>query len=90
MKQENGECYVCAEHIGNSGTLLTEARTSLLNTKITTKIVDIVGDILQIKVNGNDVICNQCVELFNQMDRHESNFELVKSNIRSLLIKKWH
>lgn len=43
---------------------------------------------MQIKVNGNDVICNQCVELFNQMDRHESNFELVKSNIRSLLIKK--
>lgn len=86
---QKGECYICDEHIGNNGTLVTEAFTSVSNTKIPTKISRIVGDAYMVIVRVDDVICKRCLTMFNQMDKLETDLDRVKSNIMSLLNKKY-
>lgn len=84
-----GECYVCDEHIGNNGTLVTEALTTFSNTKIPMKIGRIVGDAFMVIVSNDDVICRRCVTMFNQMDRLEQDLDRVKSSILNLINKKY-
>lgn len=86
---QKGECYVCDEHIGINGTLVTEAFTSVSNTKIPTKIGRIVGDAFMVIVSMDDVICKRCLTMFNQMDRLETDLDRVKSNILTLINKKY-
>lgn len=86
---QKGECYICDEHIGNNGTLVTEAFTSVSNTKIPTKIGRIVGDAFMVIVSVDDVICKRCLTMFNQMDRLETDLDRVKSNILTLINKKY-
>lgn len=86
---QKGECYVCDEHIGNNGTLVTEAFTSASNTKIPTKIGRIVGDAFMVIVSVDDVICKRCLTMFNQMDRLETDLDRVKTNILTLINKKY-
>lgn len=86
---QKGECYICDEHIGNNGTLVTEAFTTVSNTKIPTKIGRIVGDAFMVIVSVDDVICKRCLTMFNQMDRLEQDLDRVKSNILSLINKKY-
>lgn len=87
---QKGECYICDEHIGNNGTLVTEAFTTVSNTKIPTKIGRIVGDAFVVIVSVDDVICKRCLTMFNQMDRLENDLDRVKTNILSLLNKKYN
>lgn len=84
-----GECYICDEHIGTNGTLVTEAFTNVSNTKIPTKIGRIVGDAFMVIVSVDDVICKRCVTMFNQMDRLEQDLDRVKNNILNLINKKY-
>lgn len=86
---QKGECYICDEHIGNNGTLVTEAFTTVSNTKIPTKIGRIVGDAFMVIVSMDDVICKRCLTMFNQMDRLETDLDRVKSNILTLINKKY-
>ncbi|XP_055324181.1 zinc finger protein 236-like isoform X3 [Sitodiplosis mosellana] len=86
---QKGECYICDEHIGNNGTLVTEAFTTASNTKIPTKIGRIVGDAFMVIVSVDDVICKRCLTMFNQMDRLETDLDRVKSNILTLINKKY-
>lgn len=86
---QKGECYVCDEHIGNNGTLVTEAFTTASNTKIPTKIGRIVGDAFMVIVSVDDVICKRCLNMFNQMDRLETDLDRVKTSILTLINKKY-
>lgn len=86
---QKGECYVCDEHIGNNGTLVTEAFTTASNTKIPTKIGRIVGDAFMVIVSVDDVICKRCLSMFNEMDRLETDLDHVKTNILTLINKKY-
>lgn len=86
---QKGECYVCDEHIGNNGTLVTEAITNITNTKIPTKIGRIVGDAYMVIVSVDDVICKRCLSMFNHMDRLENDLDRVKTNILGLINKKY-
>lgn len=86
---QKGECYICDEHIGNNGTLVTEAFTTVSNTKIPTKIGRIVGDAFMVYVSVDDVICKRCLTMFNQMDRLETDLDRVKNSILSLINKKY-
>lgn len=86
---QKGECYVCDEHIGNNGTLVTEAITTVSNTKIPTKIGRIVGDAFMVIVSVDDVICKRCLTMFNHMDRLENDLERVKANILALINNKY-
>lgn len=86
---QKGECYVCDEHIGNNGTLVTEAFTSVTNTKIPTKIGRIVGDAFMVIISVDDVICKRCLTMFNHMDKLESDLDRVKANILTLINNKY-
>lgn len=86
---QKGECYVCDEHIGTNGTLVTEAITLSSNTKIPTKIGRIVGDAFMVIVSVDDVICKRCLTMFNHMDRLETDLERVKTNILTLINNKY-
>lgn len=86
---QKGECYVCDEHIGSNGTLVTEALTSVSNTKIPTKIGRIVGDAFMVIISVDDVICKRCLTMFNHMDRLENDLDRVKTNILNLINAKY-
>lgn len=86
---QKGECYVCDEHIGTNGTLVTEATTTASNTKVPTKIGRIVGDAFMVIVSVDDVICKRCLTMFNHLDRLETDMERVKTNIMTLINNKY-
>lgn len=86
---QKGECYVCDEHIGTNGTLVTEAITVASNTKIPTKIGRIVGDAFMVIVSVDDVICKRCLTMFNHLDRLETDMDRVKTNILTLINNKY-
>lgn len=86
---QKGECYVCDEQIGTNGTLVTEAFTSVSNTKIPTKIGRIVGDAFMVIISVDDVICKRCLTMFNHMDRLENDLDRVKTNILNLINSKY-
>lgn len=86
---QKGECYICDEHIGNGGTLVTEAFTTVTNTKLPTKIGRIVGDAFVVIIGLDDVICKRCLAMFNHMDKLESDLDRVKGSILNLINNKY-
>lgn len=83
-------CYVCDEIvIGASGVLLTDAVTTISNTKVPNKIGRVVGDAFMVIISVDDVVCKRCMSLFNHMDRLEHDLERVKTNIMNLINKKY-
>lgn len=87
--QVNKQCYVCDEVTGQQGTLLTEALTSVTNTKVPNKIGRVVGDAFMVIISVDDIVCKRCMAMFNHMDRLEHDLERVKTNILNLINKKY-
>lgn len=83
------ECYICDEHCGANGIPLTEALTTVTNTKIPNKIGRVVGEEFMVIISVDDLVCKRCLALFNQMDRLENDLERVKGNILNFINKKY-
>ncbi|XP_037046791.1 uncharacterized protein LOC119081732 [Bradysia coprophila] len=83
------ECYICDEHCGANGIPLTEALTTVTNTKIPNKIGRVVGEDFMVIISVDDLVCKRCLALFNQMDRLENDLERVKGNILNFINKKY-
>lgn len=85
----NKECYICDDQCGANGIPLTEALTTVTNTKIPNKIGRVVGEDYMVIISVDDLVCKRCLTLFNQMDRLENDLERVKGNILNFINKKY-
>ncbi|EDW79413.2 uncharacterized protein Dwil_GK20464 [Drosophila willistoni] len=81
-------CYICDERCEPS-TALTEMCTTHTSTKFPNKLAQLVGEGFLVIVCGEDYVCSRCTNLVNYYDRLENDVERVKTNLISLLNKKY-
>lgn len=84
------KCYICDEYPGPQPIVITQASTSITNTKLPNKIGHVVGDAFMVIVCVDDVICKKCMTLFNQIDRIENDLENIKNNLLKSIYKKYN
>jgi zinc finger protein 423 len=92
--KEQVRCFVCDEIVitGSLGsnTLVADAILAPSSTKLSSKIARIVGDGFMVIIGIEDIVCRRCMQMFNQMDRLETDLERVRNNIKNLLHKKYN
>ncbi|KAH8239321.1 hypothetical protein KR032_003169 [Drosophila birchii] len=81
-------CYICDERC-EPQTSLTEMTTTHTATKFPNKLAQLVGEGFFVIVCGEDYVCSRCTNLVNYYDRLENDVERVKTNLISLLNKKY-
>lgn len=89
LANPNKPCYICDEIGGPNSILLSDARTSVTNTELPTKIGGVVGDSYWVIHVGGDIVCKRCVSMFNHLDRLENELDRVKTNIMNLIGSKY-
>lgn len=85
----NQTCFICDETILGQATNLTNSETVTSREKVTKKLAKMVGDDFCVIVSEDDVICRRCLTLFNTMDKHEFDLEVLRSRLRSFINKKY-
>ncbi|XP_017015687.2 uncharacterized protein pzg isoform X2 [Drosophila takahashii] len=81
-------CYICDDRC-EPQTSLTEMCTTHTATKFPNKLAQLVGEGFLVIVCGEDYVCSRCTNLVNYYDRLENDVERVKTNLISLLNKKY-
>ncbi|KAH8295856.1 hypothetical protein KR018_012503 [Drosophila ironensis] len=81
-------CYICDDRC-DPQTSLTDMCTTHTSTKFPNKLAQLVGEGFLVIVCGEDYICSRCTNLVNYYDRLENDVERVKTNLISLLNKKY-
>jgi len=81
-------CYICDDRC-EPQTSLTEMCTTHTATKFPNKLAQLVGEGFLVIVCGEDYVCTRCTNLVNYYDRLENDVERVKTNLISLLNKKY-
>ncbi|EDW99680.1 uncharacterized protein Dyak_GE23052 [Drosophila yakuba] len=81
-------CYICDDRC-EPQTSLTEMCTTHTSTKFPNKLAQLVGEGFLVIVCGEDYVCSRCTNLVNYYDRLENDVERVKTNLISLLNKKY-
>ncbi|KAH8380395.1 hypothetical protein KR009_010439 [Drosophila setifemur] len=81
-------CYICDERC-DPQTALTDMCTTHTSTKFPNKLAQLVGEGFLVIVCGEDYVCSRCTNLVNYYDRLENDVERVKTNLISLLNKKY-
>ncbi|EDW33211.1 GL24674 [Drosophila persimilis] len=81
-------CYICDERC-DAQTALAEMCTTHTATKFPNKLAQLVGEGFLVIVCGEDFVCSRCTNLVNYYDRLENDVERVKTNLISLLNKKY-
>ncbi|KAH8364743.1 hypothetical protein KR084_010877 [Drosophila pseudotakahashii] len=81
-------CYICDDRC-EPQTSLTEMSTTHTATKFPNKLAQLVGEGFLVIVCGEDYVCSRCTNLVNYYDRLENDVERVKTNLISLLNKKY-
>lgn len=84
-------CFICDELVqGSTAHLVVDTTTSTTQTKLTTKIARLVGEGYMVLIGTDDLICRRCYNLFNLMDKAESETERFKGQINTFLNKKYN
>lgn len=81
-------CYICDERC-EPQTSVTDMTTTHTATKFPNKLAQLVGEGFLVIVCGEDYVCSRCTNLVNYYDRLENDVERVKTNLISLLNKKY-
>ncbi|XP_017122165.1 mucin-22 isoform X1 [Drosophila elegans] len=81
-------CYICDDRC-EPQTSLTDMCTTHTATKFPNKLAQLVGEGFLVIVCGEDYVCSRCTNLVNYYDRLENDVERVKTNLISLLNKKY-
>ncbi|XP_017081117.2 uncharacterized protein LOC108114576 [Drosophila eugracilis] len=81
-------CYICDDRC-EPQTSLTDMSTTHTSTKFPNKLAQLVGEGFLVIVCGDDYVCSRCTNLVNYYDRLENDVERVKTNLISLLNKKY-
>ncbi|KAH8245987.1 hypothetical protein KR026_006032 [Drosophila bipectinata] len=81
-------CYICDERC-EPQTSVTDMTTTHTSTKFPNKLAQLVGEGFLVIVCGEDYVCSRCTNLVNYYDRLENDVERVKTNLISLLNKKY-
>lgn len=84
-------CFVCDELVqGSTAHLVVDTSTSSTHTRLTNKIARLVGEGYMVLIGTDDLICRRCFNLFNLMDKAESEVDRFKGQINTFLNKKYN
>lgn len=84
-------CFICDELVqGSTAYLVADTVTASTHTKLTTKIARLVGEGYMVIIGAEDLICRRCYNLFNLMDKAETEVDRFKGQINNFLNKKYN
>lgn len=84
------KCFVCDEMVQtNTAHSVPDTFTATSHTKLTNKIARLVGEGYMVIIGQDDLICRRCFNLFNMMDKAESDVERHKTTLNGFLKKKY-
>ncbi|XP_049544963.1 uncharacterized protein LOC125956800 [Anopheles darlingi] len=82
------KCYICGDHVGAHGALISEASTTTTQTDFVAKLAKVIGSTYSVVLATDDVICRRCITILNQLDKLESEMESLRSTLLGFIHKK--
>ncbi|XP_035791591.1 zinc finger protein 236-like [Anopheles albimanus] len=82
------KCYICGDHVGSHGALISEASTTTTQTDFVAKLAKVIGAAYSVVLATDDVICRRCITILNQLDKLESEMESLRTTLLGFIHKK--
>lgn len=83
------KCFICDEENLSKGVPLLISQTPYSKTEIPTKIGQLIGEKFMVIVSYDDMLCNKCSLLVNQLDKLETDAAVIKQILYNNLKTKY-